>query len=82
MGQQLCFDAVNAWGLLQRLNDVLGHLRFDAVRVHATRRHEQIANHTFGAFIDEEGVADDVAALDGGIAGKDFGIDVAENHVC
>ena len=49
--------------------------------VAAARRNEQVADHALAALVDEERVADDAAALDRGIAGQDFGVDVAQDHL-
>ena len=81
MRQQLRFNAMNSRRLLQRLDDVLRHLRFDPMRIHAARRNEQVAHHTFAALIDEEGVSHDVAALDRRIARQNLGVHITQNHV-
>src|SRR5579872_238851 len=82
MCQQLSFDAMNAGRLLQSFDYVSQQPDFDFVGVGKTLAvgDVEIADDSFAAFIDEESVAEDAAAFDGGVTGKDFGIDVAQNH--
>ncbi len=57
--------------------------RFHFVRIGQTSPigHEQVANYTLAAFVNEECVADDAAALDGGITRQNLGIHVAQDHL-
>src|SRR5262249_51659502 len=42
----------------------------------------KITHHPFASFIDKEGVSANPSVFDSGIAGKNLGIDVAEDHLC
>src|ERR1017187_5995575 len=58
-------------------------LQFHLTRVGKTVAvgHEQISDHALTAFIQKEGVAENAAALDGGVAGKNFRVDIAQDHL-
>src|SRR5271156_2602033 len=58
-------------------------LEFNLARVGKTVAvgHEQISDNPFAAFIHEEGVAENPSALDGGVAGKDLRVHVAQDHL-
>ena len=81
--QQLRFDAMDPGRLLQSFDHVRQQLKFDFVRVRNTAsvRHKQIADHSLAAFIHEEAVTENAAALDGSVSRKDFGVDIAQNHL-
>ena len=82
VNQQLGFDAVNARRLLQGFDYVAEQLPFDIVGIMLLAVADvEIADHAFAAFIDEERIAEDAAAIDGGIARKYFGVDITQNHV-
>ena len=72
--QQLRLDAMDTRGLLQRLNDVSEQALFNLVPVwsSASVADKQIANHSFTLLINKKGVPENIAALDGSIAGQDF----------
>src|ERR1039458_2972226 len=84
--QQLRLHAMNAGRLLQGFDDVGEQAFFDLVPVVAATSvadrvaDKEVADHALILLIYKEGVAKDAAALDGGVAGKDFGIHVAEDH--
>ena len=86
MNQQLRFDAVDAGRLLQGFDHMDQQPAFDLLRagsaISISVSHEQIADHSFITFIDEKGVAEDLAPVDGSVAGQDLGIDVAQDHLC
>src|ERR1700722_231553 len=42
---------------------------------------KKVADHALAALVDEERITKDFAAFDGGVAGKDFRIDVAQDHL-
>src|ERR1700722_1085450 len=83
MSQQLCFNAMDAGRLLQGFDDVSQQAQFHGTRIGkaAAVRDKEIADHSLAAFIDEKRIAEDFPAVNGGIAGKDFRIDVAQNHL-
>src|SRR5580700_5251443 len=43
--------------------------------------HEKIAHHALAAFIHEKAVAEYAAAFDCGVSGKNFRVDVAQDHL-
>src|SRR4030095_6395488 len=43
--------------------------------------HKQVADDSFAALVDEEGVAEDAPTLYSGVARQNLGVDVAEDHV-
>src|ERR1700678_801852 len=83
MGQQLCLHPVNPGRLLQRLDDMGQELELDLARVGKTSAvgHEKIADHSLAALVDKKAVAKDSPAVNRGISGKYFRIDIAQNHL-
>ena len=85
MHEQLGFNTMHTGRLLQSFDDVGDQAILDGVLSLAVGEaffgNEEIANHSLAAFIDKEGISVQAPALDGGITGKDAGIDVAEDHV-
>src|SRR5258708_28573223 len=85
--QQLRLDAMDAGRLLQGFDDVREQSFFDLVAVRAATSvadrvaDEEIADNALILLIDKEGVAEDAAPLDGGIAREDFGVHVPEDHL-
>src|ERR1700685_555293 len=81
--EQLRFHAMNSGRLLQGLDDMRQQFDFYLASVGKASavRHEKIADHSFAAFIHEKAVAEDAAALDGGVSGKDFRVNVAQDHL-
>src|ERR1700728_50438 len=68
---------------MQGFDHVRQQLEFDLARIWQTAAvgHEQIADHALAAFIYKKRVAEDAAAFDGGIAGKNFRIHITQNHL-
>src|SRR5581483_1799107 len=69
---------------LQGLDHVGQELEFNAMNGilrPITAAHVQVADYTLGTFVHEERISKNSPTLDGRIAGKDFGIHVAENHL-
>src|SRR4029077_15750527 len=89
--QQLRLHAMDAGRLLQGFDDVREQSFFAlaavrtatsvADRVADRLANEQIADDALILLIDKEGVAEDAAPLDGGIAREDFGVHVPEDHL-
>jgi hypothetical protein len=83
--QQLRFNAMDARGILQRLDHVRQQAIFKfrgGVRVaRLGGPHVQVADHTLVTFVDEKRVAADAAAEDGSVTWQDLGIDVAQDHL-
>jgi len=80
--QQLGFDAMNAGRLLQSL-DHMGQqpdLYIASICGAPAVRDEKIADYPLAALINEKAVPENKAAFDRGVTGKDFRIDVAQNH--
>src|ERR1700730_2609091 len=78
---------MDAGRLLQGLDDVREQALFDLVPVRTATSvadrvaDEEVTDNTLILFVDKEGVAEDAAALDGGISGEDLGVHVAEDHL-
>ncbi len=87
MRQQLRLHAMDAGRLLQGFDDVREQSFFDLVAVRSATSvadrvaDEEIADNALILLIDKEGVAEDAAPLDGGIAREDFGVHVPEDHL-
>src|SRR3954470_18745421 len=81
--QQLRLHPVDPWRLLQRLDDMSQKFYLDqtGVRQEIALRDVKVADDPLAAFIDEKGVSEDAAAIDGGIAWQNLGIYVAQNHL-
>src|ERR1700733_2360843 len=81
--EQLGFNAVDSRRLLQSLDHVRKQPHFNFARVWKTAaiRHEKIADHTLAAFVNEETIAKDTAPFDRGIPGKDFRVDITQDHL-
>ena len=81
--QQLRLHAMDAGRLLQGFDDVGEQLFFDLVTVGSARSiaDEEVSDDALALLVDKEGVAEDAAALDGGVAGKNLGVHVAEDHL-
>ena len=82
MREQLRLHTVDAGRLLQRFNHVgqQAELNLSSVGKTAAVSDEQVANHALAAFIDEKRIAEDASTVDGGVAGQNLGIDVAQDH--
>src|SRR5450759_938891 len=82
---------MNAGRLLQGFDDVGKQAFFDLVTVETAGAvadrvadrfaNKQVADHSLALLVDKEGVAEDAAALDGGVAGENLGIHVAQDHL-
>ena len=74
---------MDARRLLKRLNDVRQKTPFDVVHIVTPRSigHKQIANDSLTAFINEERVTKNLAALHRCVTGQDFCVHVAQNHL-
>src|SRR3954470_8759972 len=83
MRQQLRFNAMNPGRLLQGFDDVGQQLQLDLTRIRQASAigDVQVADHSLAAFVYEEGIAENTPAIDCGITRKDFGIDIAEDHL-
>ena len=79
MQQQLRLNSVNTGRVLQRLRHMVEQPFAEVGR--RVRRTEHVTDHAFAAFINEEGVPDDFAVVDGRIPGKYLGVQVAKNHL-
>src|SRR5437879_261955 len=89
--QQLRLDAMDAGRLLQGFDDVSKQSFFDLVAVGTTGSvasrvadrvaDEEVADNALILLVDKEGVAEDAAALDGGISGEQFRVHVPEDHL-
>src|SRR6266481_1104054 len=85
--QQLSLHAMDTGRLLQSFDDVSEQTFFDLVAVGTTGSvasrvaDKEVADNALILLVDKEGVAEDAAALDGGISGEDFGVHVAEDHL-
>src|SRR5262249_25540347 len=81
--KQLRFYAMNARRLLQSLNHVgeQASLNVVGLREPFAVRDKQVSDHAFAAFVNEESITKDLAALDGGIARKDLGIHITQDHI-
>src|SRR5579864_3628990 len=73
---------MDSGGLLQRLNYMRQEFQFDLAGVGEAIAigDVEVADDALTSLVDKKGVAEDASALDGRIAGQDFGVDVAENH--
>src|ERR1700732_5560819 len=84
--QQLRLHAMDAGRLLQGFDDVREQSLFDLVAVRTATSvadrvaDEEIADNALILLIEKEGVADEAAPLDGGIAREEFGVHVPEDH--
>src|SRR5258708_37049267 len=73
--------------LLQSFDDVSEQTFFDLVAVGTTGSvasrvaDKEVADNALVLLIHKEGVAEDAAPLDGGIAGENFRVHVAEDHL-
>src|SRR5258708_12766135 len=73
--------------LLQSFDDVSEQTFFDLVAVGTTGSvasrvaDKEVADNALILLVDKEGVAEDAAPLDGGIAGENFRVHVAEDHL-
>src|SRR5580704_14930328 len=83
VGEQLRLDPMDAGGLLQRLDYMREQLYFDFVRVRnpAAVRDIKIADHSLAAFIHKEAVTENAPAINGGVSGQDFSVDIAQDHL-
>src|ERR1035441_1336701 len=89
--QQLRLHAMDAGRLLQGFDDVGEQAFFHLVtivtsgsvayRVADRFENEKVADDALALLVNKKGVAEDAAALDGGVAGKDFGVQVAQDHL-
>ena len=81
--QQLRLHAMDAGRLLQGFDDVCEQLFFDVVTVGTAGSiaDKEVADDALALLVDKEGIAEDAAALNGGVAGKDLGVHVAEDHL-
>src|SRR5208283_4621480 len=72
--QQLRLHAMDAGRLLQGFDDVCEQLFFDLVTAGTAGSiaDKEVADDALALLVDKEGVAEDAAALNGGVAGKDF----------
>src|SRR5262249_17323820 len=82
MRQQLGFDTLNSRRLLEGLDDMGKQFLFDFVSIGSATPipDKQVADHSLALFVNEKRVAENVATLDRGITGQNFGVEVAENH--
>ena len=91
MRQQLRLDTMDAGRLLQGFDDVREQALFDLVAVGTTGSvasrvadrvaDKEVADNALILLIDKEGVAENAAPLDGGIAGENLRVHVAEDHL-
>src|SRR6266849_5372830 len=85
--QQLRLHAMDARRLLQGFDDVSEQAFFDLVTVGTTGSvadrvaDKEVADNALVLLVHKEGVAEDAAPLDGGIAGENFRVHVAEDHL-
>src|ERR1700687_369908 len=85
--QQLRLHAMDAGRLLQGFDDVGEQALFDLVTVGTAGSvadrvaDKEVADDALALLVDKEGVAEDAAALDGGVPGEDFRVHVAEDHL-
>ena len=83
--QQLRLHAMDAGRLLQGFDDVGEQAFFDLVTVWTARAPsggtKEVANDALALLVNKKGVAKDAAALNGGVAGEDFGVHVAQDHL-
>src|SRR6266481_5701061 len=85
--QQLSLHAMDTGRLLQSFDDVSEQTFFDLVAVGTTGSvasrvaDKEVADNALILLVDKEGVAEDAAPLDGGIAGENFRVHVAEDHL-
>src|ERR1700733_13336140 len=81
--QQLRLDAMDARRLLQRLNDVgeKPFLNFEAIKRATSIANKQVADHSLALLVNKKRIAENTAALDGSITGKNLRLHIAENHL-
>src|SRR5580658_3609692 len=81
--EQLRFDAMNSWGLLQSFDHMGEQPRFHLVGIGQAPavRNKKISNNTLAAFVNKERIAENSSAIDGRITRQNLGVDVAQNHV-
>src|SRR5579872_4237387 len=82
--QQLGLDPVDSRRLLQRLDHMSQQPDFDFARVRDTPTigHEQITDYSLAAFINKKAVAEDATTFDRCVSGKNFRVDIAQDHLC
>src|SRR5579871_2280886 len=83
MCQQLRFHPMDSRRLLQGFDHMRQQPDFYLTRIRqaAPVCYKQIADHSLAALVNEKRVPKDTAAVNRGIARKDLGVDVAQNHL-
>src|ERR1035438_4587688 len=83
VGQQLRFHTMDPGRLLQGFDDVREQPLFNLAPVGSSSSiaHKQVADHAIALLVHKKRIAKNVAALNRGIAGKNLGLHVAENHL-
>jgi len=68
---------------MQGFDDVGEQLFFDLVTAGSSVSvaNEEVSDDALALLVHKKGIAEDAATLDGGVARKDFGIHVAQDHL-
>src|SRR5215471_17374684 len=82
VGQQLCFDAMDSWRLLQSLDHMRKQASLDLLPAKpiVSLGDKQVANHALIALIDKEGVAKHFPPRNRRVPGQELRIHITENH--